>query len=425
MTFFRCIVAVLTFGLHGIVLAKTHQPYVIMIGVDGLRPATITQQVMPYLYQLGQQGVNAKSMRPAMPSKTFVNFYSLATGLNPEHHGITSNYPFDRELNRGFSRKTDIEDPYWWGGEPIWITAEKQGVKAATYFWVGSEVAIDGVRPTYWKPFQQDKDYGERVTEVLEWLALPEAQRPHLITLYFSAIDSAAHDYGVNSSQEMQAIANVDRHIADLVAGIEQLGLRPQTNLVVVSDHGMADVSDKRIINLDTLVDWSQFSIPDWNKNKNAVYAPYLNLYSDKAHVERAYEALTTQPIAHLRVIRRGELPANYHFDHPQRGPDLMLLADPGWSVYASVDGSQPQSIAVSGRSAATHGYDNQAPEMAASFIADGPAFATHKPVPTFDNIEVYNLVACALDVKPVKNDGDIQHVGQLLSADNQKCLTN
>ena len=423
MTLLRCIVALLTCGLHGLVFAQSTQPFVIMIGIDGLRPASIDQQNTPNLYRLSQQGVTATSLTPAMPSKTFVNFYSLATGLHPEHHGIVSNYPFDRTLNRGFSRKTDIQDPQWWGGEPIWITAEKQNVKAATYFWVGSEVAIDDVRPTYWKPFKQNKDYGERVTEVLQWLTKPEAQRPHLVTLYFSAVDSAAHDNGVNSSQEIHAINNVDKHIGDLITGIHKLGLSDDTNIVVVSDHGMADLADERVINLDAKIDWSHFNIPDWHKKDHPVFAPYLNLYGDKAHVDSAFQALTQQPIAHLRVLKRGEFPANYHFDHPERGPDLMLLADTGWSVYASENGALPEPFKL--QHTATHGYDNQAPEMAATFIANGPAFAKHSHVPTFDNVEVYNLLACALGIKPAINDGDLHHVRNVLSADKQTCLAD
>lgn len=425
MTCFRFLFLLLTLGLHGLAHAQNTAPYVIMIGVDGLRPASMNAHDSPNLYKLAQKGIHAQAMRPAMPSKTFVNFYSLATGLHPEHHGLVSNYPFDRKLKRAFSRRTDTTKDYWWGGEPIWITAEKQGVKSATYYWVGSETPIGNVRPSFWKPFNQSKDYGERVTEVLQWLSLPEAERPHFVTLYFSAVDSAAHMFGVNSTQETDAIQTVDKHIGDLIAGIEKSAISADSNIIVLSDHGMINLSGKRIINLDSQVDWSQFAIPDWHNKNTPVYAPFLNLYGDEAHVDSAYKALTENTIEHLRVIKRGALPANYHFDHPQRGPDLMLLADPGWSVFASKDNSVPDPTKLENK--ATHGYDNQAPEMAATFIASGPAFASSqdsKPVAPFDNIEVYNVIACALGITPAKNDGNLQHVNYLLSAQNQQCLT-
>ena len=389
-------------------------PIVIMIGVDGLRADTLERMPVPNLQLLADAGVRA-SMIPAMPTTTFVNFYSLVTGLHPKHHGLISNSPYDRDLGRKFNPQTDAGDPQWWGGEPIWITAEKQGVKAATYFWVGSEVEIDGVRPSIWKPYQKNKDYAERVEEVLQWLALPKKQRPKLITLYFSAVDTAAHNFGVGSAQEREAVAMVDKHIGDLVMGLKKLGLEPRTNIVVVADHGMANLSDKRVINLDPWVDLSGFIIPNWSNKSASVHAPFLNLYADPELVDAAYTKLhKVHP--KMRVLRRGDFPTNYHFDHPQREPDIMLLADAGWSVYASRDRRQPQPMAKLGRSVATHGYDNQNPLMHATFIASGPAFKKKVIARPFDNIEVYGLLACALKVKPAKTDGDIKNVQYLMT---------
>jgi predicted AlkP superfamily pyrophosphatase or phosphodiesterase len=393
-------------------------PIVILIGVDGLRADTLERMYAPNLQSLADTGVRA-NMIPAMPTKTFVNFYSLATGLHPKHHGIISNYPYDRDLGRKFNRQTDTSDPRWWGGEPIWITAEKQGVKAATYFWVGSEVEIDNVSPSFWKPYQQDKDYAERVEEVLEWLALPEDKRPRLITLYFSAVDSAAHEFGVGSLQEREAVAKVDKHIGDLVLGLKNLGLEEHSNIVVVADHGMVNLSDERVINIDSIIDLADFIVPDWSDESVSVHAPFLNLYAEPKLVDSAYKKLHK---AHpkMQVLRRGAFPTQYHFDHPQREPDLMLLADIGWSLYASRDKRQPESMAKLERSVATHGYDNQDSLMHATFIASGPAFKKKLVASPFDNIEVYGLLACALKVKPAKTDGNIKKVQHFMTQECQ-----
>jgi predicted AlkP superfamily pyrophosphatase or phosphodiesterase len=394
--------------------AANEDPIVIMIGVDGLRADTLERMPAPNLQTLADTGVRA-NMIPAMPTKTFVNFYSLATGLHPKHHGFVSNYPYDRALGRKFNRQADANDHNWWGGEPIWITAEKQGVKAATYFWVGSEVEIDGVRPSFWKPYQQNKDYAERVEEVLQWLALPQKQRPRFITLYFSAVDTAAHDFGVDSAQERAAVAMVDKHIGDLVKGLKELGLEQRSNIVIVADHGMVNLSDQRVINIDSLIDLSAFIIPDWSDKSTSVHAPFLNLYATPELVDAAYTKLHK---AHpkMRVLRRGSFPTNYHFDHPQREPDLMLLADTGWSIYASRDKRQPQTLVKLGRSVATHGYDNQDPLMHATFIASGPAFKKKLMAEPFDNIEIYGLLACALKIKPANTDGNVKNVQYLMS---------
>jgi predicted AlkP superfamily pyrophosphatase or phosphodiesterase len=396
---------------------SNREPIVIMIGIDGLRADTLERMSVPHLQSLAESGVRA-SMIPAMPTKTFVNFYSLATGLHPKNHGFVSNYPYDREIGRKFNRQTDVNDPKWWGGEPIWVTAEKQGIKAATYFWVGSEVEIDGIRPSFWKPYQQNKDYAERVEEVLGWLALPEKERPRLVTLYFSAVDSAAHKFGVGSAQEQKAVTEVDQHIGNLLLGLNKLGLEQQTNIVVVADHGMINLSDQRVINLDPWLDLSTFIVSDWSDESNSIHAPFLNLYTTPDTISAIDAAYIKLHKAHpnMRVLRRGNFPTNYHFDHPQRGPDLMLLADPGWSIYASRDKREPQPLAKLGRAVATHGYDNQALSMHAAFIASGPAFNQKLTAAPFDNIEIYGLLACALKIKPANTDGNIKGMQHLMS---------
>lgn len=412
---FRTLFAAIAVALLApLVSAGDQEQTVIMIGIDGLRADAIDRVEAPALRTLAARGVRSKGMIPAMPSKTFVNFYSLATGLHPKNHGFTSNYPYDRKLGRQFNRATDAQDPAWWGGEPIWVTAEKQGVKAATYFWVGSEVPIDGVRPSYWKPFQQDKDYGERVEEVLRWLALPKKERPRLVTLYFSAVDTAAHNFGVGSKEERDAITQVDGHVGDLIAGLKKQGLYDSTNIVVVSDHGMANLSDDRIINLDKLVDLSPFIVPDWNKNYGPSFAPFLNLYGDTDDIAAAQQKLTNAH-PHMRILKRGEFPENYHFDHPDRAPDLMLLADTGWLLYASEDGAAPIPVANVPWSTATHGFDNQHVDMHATFIAAGPNFKNAGTVNSFDNIEVYGILACTLGIKPAATDGNIDTVAGFL----------
>lgn len=401
-----------------VMAASKVEPLVIMIGVDGLRADTLDRMPAPNLQALADNGVHA-GMLPAMPSKTFVNFYSLATGLYPEHHGMTSNYPYDKNLGRKFERKTDVQDPRWWGGEPIWITAEKQGLKAATYFWVGSEVAIDQVAPSYWKPYDQNKDYAQRVDEVLAWLQLPISQRPKLVTLYFSAVDTAAHDFGVDSAQEREAVARVDKHIGDLVEGLKKLGVYQKTTMLVVADHGMVNLSDERVINLDERIDLSRFEVSDWNNKAKPIYAPFLSLYGEPKDIELAYSKLVASH-PHFQVFKRGHFPSHYHVDHPDRGPDLMIMADLAWSLYASSDKSPPQTMAETTRSVATHGYDNRASAMQAMFIGSGPLFKKAGGVESFENIEVYGVVACALGIKPAKTDGDIKRVQGMLT---QTCL--
>lgn len=390
------------------------QPIVLMIGIDGLRADTLQRYNVANLQSIATAGVFAK-MIPAMPTKTFTNFYSLATGLHPKHHGMISNTPYDRELKRRFNSLTDQSDPLWWQGEPIWITAEKQGLITATYFWLGSEVSFDGVRPTYWKPYDQNKDYAQRIEEVLRWLSLPVDKRPRLVTLYFSGVDTAAHQFGVGSAQEKEAVIKIDQHLGDLLSGLAEMGLRQQVNIIIVSDHGMINLSDDKVINLDPHVDLSALEVPNWSKNKNLVFAPFLNVHADKQQVDLLYQKLSgLHP--NMRVLKRGAFGKNYHFDHPQREPDLMLLADPGWSIYASRNKAKPLPIKETGRDKATHGYDNQHPSMQAIFVGSGPAFKHDLVAKPFENIDLYSLLACILDIQPAKTDGNINNVSMFLT---------
>ncbi|MBV1901734.1 MAG: ectonucleotide pyrophosphatase/phosphodiesterase, partial [Kordiimonadaceae bacterium] len=369
----------------------------------------------PTLRALAATGVRSKGMIPAMPSMTFVNLYSLATGLHPEHHGFTSNFPYDRKLGRAFDRARDAQNPVWWGGEPIWITAEKQGVKSATYFWVGSEVAYDGVRPTFWKTFDREKEYGERVTEMLSWFAKPAADRPRFASLYFSAVNRAAHDFGVGSDQERAAVALVDRHVGDLITGMKKLGLYEQTNIIIVSDHGFTNLADDRVINLDKIVDLSQLTIPDWHPGVGPVYLPFMNVYGDSAEIKIALKALKG---AHpnMQIHERGNFPEAYHFDHPDRAPDFMILADVGWALYASEGGNKPlPAVGSVPGTRGTHGYDNRHQDMHATFIAAGPKFNRGQIVESFENIEVYGILACALGISPARTDGNIKNVAHFL----------
>ena len=392
-------------------------PLVIMIGIDGLRADAIDRVDAPNLRALAARGVRSKGMIPAMPSKTFVNFYSLATGLHPKNHGFTSNFPYDRKLGESFSRSKHSEDPNWWGGEPIWITAEKQGVKAGTYFWVGSEVPVKGIRPSFWKKYDQNSDYGDRVTEVLSWLALPEDKRPGLVTLYFSAVDTAAHNFGVGSKEEHDAILRVDQHVGDLLAGLKKQGLADQANIIIVSDHGMVNLSNDRLINIDELASLSTVITPDWHKERGPSYAPFMNLYGDETEITRLHKIFENSH-PNMKVFKRGHFPENYHFDHPDRAPDLMLLADTSWVLYASENNAPPVDVKTVPWSTATHGFDNQHPKMHATFLAAGPQFKNGLTVDSFDNIEVYGLIACTLGIKPAKTDGNLANVAHFLAKD-------
>lgn len=399
------LLAVLTPGL---VHAQEQAPSLLLIGIDGLRWDIIDRHPAPVLRSLAARGVRSQGLVPVMPSKTFPNFYAIATGLYPEHNGVLDNASYDEALEMTF-RMSLQDDARWFEGEPVWVTAERQGVTSATMFWVGSGVDFDGVRPRYWHPFDGTVSNADRVNQVLEWFALPQPQRPRFVSVYFEAIDSASHEFGVDSPQERAAVAEVDARIGELLddlrvgVGLENL------NILVVGDHGMTDLAAERTVYLDDYVDLAAMGSlysPQLSGERqgNAVFAAF---HGERHDVDSLYDALA---LAHpaLRVYRREHFPDWFHQNHPHRAPALILMPEVGWMV-------SKRDVPYTGPRA-SHGFDPHARDMHAAFIAAGPDFASGLVVEPFEIVQIYNLMAHVLDIAPSPNDGDLRSVLHLLA---------
>lgn len=381
------------------------QPLVLMIGLDGLRWDAIDRHDAPTLRALAERGARAERMMPVTPSMTFTNFYSIATGLHPEDHGMITNSPYDRAFDEGFVNDTGPQEKRWWHGEPIWITAENQGLETSILFWLGSEVAHDGVRPTRWTPYDHDMPYEDRVEQVLGWY---EDTPPDFAAVYFDAVDTNSHRFGPESAEEGEAIARVDAHIADLLAGIEAAGHGDRLNVVIVSDHGFVSVDPEDTVWVDDFIDLDTVYIPELEGRGGNGHRPYLMVYGEPGEIETAYDALDGAS-EHIEVYRRGETPDHIRIDHPDRGPDLFVLAEPGWTL-ASRDLPMPYPPYKG-----FHGYDGTHPLMGATFIAAGPQVREGVTVPAFTNVNVYLTLARMLGLDPAPTEGDRAVVDRIL----------
>jgi len=381
------------------------EPIVIMVGIDGLRWDAIDRHPAPTLQALAAEGVRAESMTPVMPSKTFVNFYALATGLHADSTGITGNLPYSKEFGEVMGRTMHAETR-WWGGEPIWVTAEKQGVRSAAMFWLGSEAEIMGKRPTHWTPYEHYKPHEERVGQVLEWLALPESERPRLLTLYYSDVDSAEHRYGVETPEEGNAIKKVDDSLASLRAGIEELGLTDRVNIVVVSDHGMTNLDPDFMVYLDDFISLDNLFIPSFDSQAGPHSDPFVHIFMKAGtDVDDVYSKLKNAD-SRMKVYKRADIPEGWHLNNPDRTGDIFAVADGGGMIFARSLTSTYKYPALG-----MHGYDRFDLDMQATFIAAGPNFRKGVRAKSFENVEVYGIVARALGLKPAKTDGDITNV--------------
>ena len=377
-------------------LAQSARPIVILVSIDGWRWDYLERFAPPSLTALAKAGVRSEGLIPIFPSKTFPNHYTLVTGLYPERHGIVSNSMLDPYLPGRFTlRDRDVQqDTRWWGGEPLWITAQQQGQLAATMFWPGSDVEIDGHRPSYWQTFDNDLPNEQRVDQVLDWLKQPEATRATFLTLYFSTVDNAGHTFGPDAPETREAAHVVDGSIGRLVNGVRALGLESRVNYVVVSDHGMAPVTRQRTIVLDDYLDVSTIEIVDTS--------PVVSINPRRGTADTIYRALKDKHPA-LTVYTRDTLPLEYRLrDHP-RLPAVIGVADDGWHVTTKEWLARERREVPGGN----HGYDPKMRSMHGLFIASGPRFKSGVVAPSFLNIHVYELICKLLGLRPAPNDGD------------------
>jgi predicted AlkP superfamily pyrophosphatase or phosphodiesterase len=372
---------------------------VILVSLDGWRWDYYTKASVPNLRGLMARGVRAEGLIPSFPSKTFPNHYTLVTGLYPGDHGIVGNTMRDPRTGRLFTmqKREEVSDAMWWGGEPIWVTVERAGRPSAPMFWPGSEAPIGGIRPTFWEVYQHERSNDARVSQVLSWLDLPDAKRPAFITLYMSDVDAAGHSFGPDSQEVVQALERVDASLGRLVRGIDERSLAGVVNVIVVSDHGMAETSRQRVVIVDDLVPLADGEIVDLN--------PTLGVWPRAGREEALYRRLSA---AHPRVTvyRRAETPLHWHYRENERVPPIIGVADEGWSIMRRanvIDAFSKNPRRVGGN----HGYDPQVRSMQGLFVAAGPAFKSNVVIPPFENVNIYDVMCAVLGLTPAKNDGN------------------
>lgn len=368
----------------------------ILVSIDGFRPDYLSPEATPTLWRLAREGASAE-MRPAFPSITFPNHYTLVTGVRPDTHGVVNNRMEDSArpgVTFTLSDRQVASDPIWWeGATPLWVDAERQGVRSATMFWPGSDYELGGVRPSHWRAFDQGLPDFARVDTLLGWVDAPE--RPLFFTLYFDIVDTAGHRYGPDAYETRAAAAQTDAALARLVDGLAARGVA--ANLVIVSDHGMAEVSEDRVIDLDALLAGAQARIvwdgplaglePAAGADLSTLLGPHAN-----------GECLTKQDAAH-----------RFGYGAHVRVPPVICLAAVGWRYRSS----QIPPYRTPSRGA--HGYDPNAPEMAALFIGHGPAFKSGLALPRFNSVSVYPLLAHLIGVTPAANEGALADTASAL----------
>jgi predicted AlkP superfamily pyrophosphatase or phosphodiesterase len=376
-----------------------------LVSIDGFRADYIDRGLTPNLAAMSREGAHAPYMLPSFPSLTFPNHYTLVTGRVPDRNGIVNNTMRDPALGKfSLSNRDATSDGRWWAeAEPIWVTAQKHGLHTATMFWPGTEASIHGVRPDHWVPFDDNLTARQRVDKLLSWIDEP-GPRPAFDTLYFDDIDHAGHEAGPESPQVDAALRTVDDALGYLIEQLRRRGLYDTMNIVVLSDHGMANVPVGNIVFADEETDLNAL---------DAVSFGVMSTFNPKPGVDTSRAvARLLGPHQHMRCYRKEDLPARLDYGKNPRVPAYLCLADTGWAII-SHEALAKRTMPMS---RGEHGYDNLEPAMRALFVAHGPAFAHGASIAPFPNVDVYPLLAHLLDLQPLPNDGNLEAVKGLLA---------
>ncbi|EAW14238.1 alkaline phosphatase family protein [Aspergillus clavatus NRRL 1] len=394
-------------------------PTTILISLDGFRADFLKRGLTPTLNSIVTAGVSPQYMLPSFPSVTFPNHFTLVTGLYPESHGIVGNTFWDPAMKEDFyyTNQSISMQPKWWNAEPIWMTAEKHGLKTGIHMWPGSEAHIGGVDPTYLDKFNDSEKLSRKVDRILELLDLPgpeaetrvDKERPRLIAAYVPNVDADGHKYGPNSTEIRSTIIEVDNMLADLVSGLQDRNLTDIVNLVIVSDHGMASTTTERLIQLDDFIDLDLVDrIDGWPLRGIRPRRPE-NLQT----LQDQLENMALQYADAVEIYTREMMPQRYHFTRNDRIAPLWVIPKAGWAIVER-PGFDIQDALTTGKTyhpKGIHGYDHEHPLMRAIFIARGPAFP-HPPnsrLEAFQNTNVYNLICDSLGVEPLPNNGTLR----------------
>lgn len=350
------------------------KPRLLLISVDGFRWDYLDQQPTPNMHALFESGFRVNRMEPAWPSNTFPNHYTLVTGKEPAEHGLVGNWMWDRETTRlyGMGQPESLE-PYWYDAPALWEVAGAQGLKTASYFWVGSET--NGRQPHWFKPYDSDATHEDRLIALENWLDPTSDFQPHLMMIYFPDVDDAGHKFGPTSPELAEAVAKVDRTIGKIQALIAASG--QPVNVVIVSDHGMTDLV-KESMPISAI---EEALGPDLEKviNHYAHVDIFLKDGSPDA-VEAALKKLPQQDDVtwHTRQNPPGLL-------HPTRNGHIIGTMVAGHEFY-----SKP------GTYRGAHGYAVTHPDMGAICMGSGPAF---KPGSTISEVKATQVFALSAHV--------------------------
>lgn len=383
--------------------AQQGPPPLLLVSFDGFRADYLKRFPMPNLKRLYGEGVLVEQLTNVFITKTFPNHYSLVTGLYAESHGILASNMYDPVSKKHFHAGNDT-DPMWWNKtQPLWVTALDSGYKTAAMMWPGSEVTIRNHTATHFFHYNPDVTFQQRLGNVTNWIRGDGKERGVMFAaLYWEEPDRSGHLYGPDNTTAMgKALKEVDDNVGLLVSELKQAGLWGHINVLVTSDHGMAQCSADRLIRLDDCLHPDNYTLVD--------LTPVAALIP-KGDTETVFNLLN-KCHAHMTAYMKKAIPDRLHYRNNKLIQQIILVADEGWTIVQR--GNKLPRLG-------DHGYDNSLPSMHPFLAATGPSFRKNYQIRSLQSVDVYPLMCHLLSVPPQPNNGTLTEARCLLA--NETC---
>ncbi|XP_043962433.1 ectonucleotide pyrophosphatase/phosphodiesterase family member 5 [Gambusia affinis] len=378
------------------------RPKLLLVSFDGFRWDYIYRVPTPNFRSIMDEGVKVEFVENIYITKTYPNHYSMVTGLYAETHGVVANEMYDPALNLSFSMETDsVYDSRWWEqAVPLWVTVQKDGGRSGAAMWPGSDVLIHGVFPTRYLPYNASVSFEARVRSIIEWFSAPEGEAVDFGILYWEEPDESGHNLGPQSPLMDSIIAGIDEKLGFLLDELKKAGLYEKVNLVVTSDHGMAQLSPEKIIELDQYVDRDLYTWVD--------KSPVVGILPKEGKLDEVY-AMLADANPNMVAYRKDDIPEHFHYQHNVRIMPILLEAKEGWTIMQNRTG-----LFMLGN----HGYNNTLRDMQPVFVARGPAFRQNYIKASMRSVDLYPLMCHILAIQPLPNNGSLLNVRDLLSSE-------
>ena len=267
-------VAVFLSAVHSLAAHFEHKENakLLLISFDGFRWDYLQRagrERTPNFHSIIDSGVHPKWVKDAFITRTFPNHFTLVTGLYEETHGVVGNRMFDRKLNETFVHTPgQMTEAKWWdsgvGALPIWTANQigGNGRKSGVVFWPGSLVQFSNVLPYQsLGQFNASTRFEDIIDIMIKWYK-DEHSPINFGAIYFSQPDHLGHMVGPNDPKISDLVAQLDRDVVGRL--LEKVkadeDLNEDLNIIITSDHGMTEVTEDRVIQVDKYMDTNLFT---------------------------------------------------------------------------------------------------------------------------------------------------------------------